>query len=230
MAISETFYASRELASQAAAQHISSAIGVSLVDAAETAIIVTGGSSPVNCYELLADTALPWHKVHVLISDDRCVPLDHEASNEGMVRRLLATHCARDVRIVSIYNPKVPPEETCAVLGAQMESLPMPFSISLLGMGVDGHFASLFPDFAELESGLDEDGEERCLPVQTSASEYPRITLTMATLIKSKEILLLFFGGDKREVYERAKLPDSEYPISRLLRQEQAPVHIIWAP
>ena len=230
MAISEVFYASRSLASAAAAQHVSENIRAGLGNAKELAIVLTGGSTPKECYETLAKIDLPWNNVHILLSDDRCVPIDHEASNEGMVRRLFATDCARDVRIVSIYDPEVPPEDTCIALSAQMESLPMPFSISLLGMGADGHFASLFPDVSGLEDGLDEDGEERCLPVHTAFSRYPRITLTMATLIKSKEMLLFFFGEDKRDVYESAKLPESAYPISRLLQQEQTPVRVIWAP
>ena len=228
--IEEHFFASRELASEAAAQHISSAIGASLVDTAETAIIVTGGSSPVNCYELLADKALPWHNVHVLISDDRCVPVDHEASNEGMIRRSLLTKHAANANLIPIYKQDLLPEDQCRVLSEQMDSLPLPFSISLLGMGVDGHFASLFPDFSQLENGLDEGGEDRCLPVQTAASSYQRISLTMATMIQSREILLLFFGDEKREIYERAKRPDSNFPVSRLLQQEQTPVRAFWAP
>jgi len=230
MAIREAFYASRSLASAAAAQHVAENIGAGLGNTVELAVVFSGGSTPKDCYEILAKTDLPWDKVHILLSDDRCVPIDHEASNEGMVRRLFATDCARDVRIVSIYDPEVPPEDTCIVLSAQMESLPMPFSISLLGMGADGHFASLFPDFSELEDGLNEDGEQRCLPVHTASSPFPRVTLTMATLIKSREILLFFFGEDKRDVYESAKLPESAYPISKLLHQKQTPVRVIWAP
>ena len=228
--ITEEFFVSRSSASQAAAQRIASAIGDSLVDAPETAIIVSGGSSPKECYELLADTDLPWARVHVLLSDDRCVPVNHEASNEGMIRRLLLTGHAANARLLPIYDAELPIADQCTALVDHLDSLPMPFSISLLGMGVDGHFASLFPDFAGLESGLNERGADRCLIVETAASSIPRISLTMATMIQSKEILLLFFGDDKRDIYERAKLPNSVYPVSRLLQQERIPVRTIWAP
>lgn len=227
--INEHFFASREMASEAAAEHVSSAISAGLVDTPETAIIVTGGSTPVTCYELLSDTALPWHKVHVLISDDRCVPADHEASNEGMIRRSLLTKRAAKAKLVPVYNDELSPEDQCRVLSERMDSLPLPFSISLLGMGTDGHFASLFPDSAGLENGLDEHGADRCLMVETAASSYPRITLTMATLVESKEILLLFFGDDKRDIYEHAKRSNSNYPIGHLL-QQQIPVCTFWAP
>ena len=228
--ITEDFFANRSLASQAAARRIASAIGDSLVDAPEIAIIVTGGSSPINCYELLAETDLPWARVHVILSDDRCVPIEHEASNEGMIMRLLLTGHAANANLVPIYKRGLTPNEQCRFLGEELDSLPLPFSISLLGMGVDGHVASLFPDFAELESGLELCGEDRCVAVETKASRYPRISLTMATLVQSRETLLLFFGDDKREVYERAKLVSGDYPVSRLLQQEQTPVRVFWAP
>jgi len=228
--ITEEFFGSRSLASQAAAQGIATAIGQSLAGAPETAIVVTGGSSPEECYELLAETDLPWARVYVLLSDDRCVPVDHEASNEGMTRRLLLTKHAAAANLVPLYRRDLAPNDQCRILGKQIEFLPMPFSISLLGMGVDGHFASLFPDFAGLENGLDLDGKDRCVVVETAASAYQRISVTMATLIQSREILLLFFGDDKREVYERAKLENGAYPVSRLLQQRETPVRVIWAP
>ena len=228
--VTEEFFDDRKLASQAAAERISSAIATSLDDAPETSIIVTGGSSPEHCYELLANTALPWGRVNILLSDDRCVPVDHEASNEGLIRRLLLTRHATNAKLLQIYNEELPPDEQCSTLSEQLDSLPLPFSISLLGMGADGHIASLFPDFAELEKGLDLCGEDRCLAVKTTASPFPRISLTMATLVQSRETLLLFFGDDKREVYERAKLVGGDYPVGRLLHQEQTPVHVFWAP
>jgi 6-phosphogluconolactonase len=97
-------------------------------------------------------------------------------------------------------------------------------------MGEDGHFASLFPDAENLEQGLDTDGIQLCLPVNTAASPHPRISLTLAALSRSDAIVLLFFGAAKREVYEQAKADSNGYPVSRLLLQKRAPVHVYWAP
>jgi 6-phosphogluconolactonase len=229
MMLTEEFFPSRLLASRAAARQITAAIERSLVNASETAVIVSGGSTPEHCYEILANTALPWDKVNILPSDERCVPVDHEASNEGMLRRSLMTNRATHATLVSIYDQGLPPEDQCGALCEKLNSLPLPFSTSLLGMGADGHFASLFADWEGLNEGLDPDTERRCMLVSTAASPQSRITLTMSTLLQSREILLLFFGDTKREVYEQAKLPESDYPLSGLLQQQRTPVRVIWA-
>ncbi len=97
-------------------------------------------------------------------------------------------------------------------------------------MGEDGHFASLFPDAANLEEGLDVDSSELCIPVHTAASPHPRVSLTLSALSRSDEILLLLFGDRKREVYEAAKQTANGYPVFHLLRQKRAPVYVYWAP
>ena len=230
MTLSEEFFTSRSLASQAAAEYIVAAIQRSLTDAPEATIIVSGGSTPGNSYEILANTALPWHRVHVLLSDERCVPVDHEASNEGMIRRLLMINRAADANLVSVCDKDLSLQDQCDALSQKLTLLPTPFSIALLGMGEDGHFASLFPDCDRPDDGFNPDSEHRCMLVRTAASAQSRITLTMSTLLRSREILLLFFGDAKRAVYEQAKLPDRDFPLSRLLQQQRTPVRAMWAP
>jgi 6-phosphogluconolactonase len=230
MSLTEEFFSSRSLASVAAAQRVAGAIRRSLAVQPQAALVVSGGSTPEDTFQLLADTDLRWDKVHIMLSDERCVPVDHEASNEGMIRRLLVTHRAASAKLVSIYESELSPEDQCGAVTEKLKSVPSPFSISLLGMGEDGHFASLFPDFDRLKEGADPDSDLRCMLVRTAASPHPRITLTMSTLLQCNEILLLFFGDTKRETYERAKLPDGDYPVSRLLQQQRTPVHTIWAP
>jgi len=100
----------------------------------------------------------------------------------------------------------------------------------LIGIGTDGHFASLFPDAEQLELGLNVDSGRLYLPVTTAASPHPRISMTLAGISRSDEIALLFFGEEKLEVYEQAKASADAYPLSRLLRQKRAPVRLFWAP
>jgi 6-phosphogluconolactonase len=97
-------------------------------------------------------------------------------------------------------------------------------------MGEDGHFASLFADASGLEDGLDADQPSLCMPVSTVASPHPRITLTLAALSRSDEVVLLIFGESKLEVYEQALAPGSSLPVAKLLKQKRAPVHVFWAP
>ena len=97
-------------------------------------------------------------------------------------------------------------------------------------MGTDGHFASLFPDAENLAEGLDLESRTLCLPVKTAASPHARISLTLAALSRSDEIVLLFFGDEKRVIYDKAKAGNARYPVTRLLRQKRAPVYVYWAP
>jgi 6-phosphogluconolactonase len=115
------------------------------------------------------------------------------------------------------------------VLQDLLPALPMPFACALLGMGADGHFASLFPDATNLAAGLDVDGAAWCIPVVTAASEYARISLTLAAILRSKLIVLLFFGDEKREVYARARAKSPGFPVTSLLAQDRTPVRVFWA-
>ena len=127
-------------------------------------------------------------------------------------------------------RPEQPLEEQCVLLAETVRGLDRPIAAALLGMGEDGHFASLFPDSENLGDGLSITGADVCLPVRTGASEHPRITLTLAFLTLSVEIVLLFFGDSKRTVYEQSKQATSHYPLRNLLNQHLTPVHAIWAP
>ena len=97
-------------------------------------------------------------------------------------------------------------------------------------MGADGHFASLFPDAGNLEFGLSVESGRLYIPVSTDASPHPRVSMTLAGISRSDEIVLLFFGEEKLAVYERAVATANTYPVAQLLRQKRAPVRVFWAP
>ena len=106
----------------------------------------------------------------------------------------------------------------------------LPFACSLIGIGTDGHFASLFPDASNLEFAMDVECGRLYVPVDTAASPHRRISMTLAGISRSDEVALLFFGDEKLAVYETAKADSNGYPLSRLLRQKRAPVRLFWAP
>jgi 6-phosphogluconolactonase len=228
MSVTEHYFETRELASHYAAMQLAEALSEDLLVRDEATIIVSGGSTPRDCYKELSGVDLPWSRVHILMSDERYVDTDHPASNEGMVRRELLSGPAAAANMASIFQPGIPVAERCHLLEKDIGNLPQPASAGLLGMGEDGHFASLFPGFDQLDEGLDLNSRFACLPVHTAASQYSRITLTLRCLLGCKELLLLFFGETKRAIYEQS-LTGSSYPLARLLQQEQTPVQIIWA-
>lgn len=226
----EHFFETREEASVAAAGRIVAALIIRLRNQREAALVVTGGTSPTACYKELAESDVDWQRVHVLLSDERWVPTDDENSNEKLVRENLLQNRASRARLQPFYSADVDVADRCLEFEETIRTLPFPFACSLLGMGADGHFASLFPDAENLKEGLEVDNLKLCIPVSTSASPHSRISLSLAAFSRSDEVVLLFFGDEKREVYEQAKQAVNGYPVSHLLLQKRAPVHVYWAP
>jgi len=226
----EHFFKTREEASLAAAKCIATALTRRLDCLANTSLVVTGGSSPLACYKALAGTELTWDRVNVLLSDERWIPPTHDDSNERMVRSSLLTQYASAAIFHPLYVDGANVAERCESFTDELRRLPIPFACSILGMGEDGHIASLFPDADNFEEGIDADGKSLCVPIKTAASPHRRISLTLAVLLQSDEIVLLFFGDTKHTVYEQAKLAATANPVSKLLHQDRAPVHAFWAP
>jgi 6-phosphogluconolactonase len=116
------------------------------------------------------------------------------------------------------------------VIGEDLALLKPVFSAVLLGMGEDGHFASLFPDFEGLQQALDPRSNTVCTLVETAGSPYRRISLTLAALLSSVHIVLLIFGDAKRGVFETAMRGGSALPVEALLRETRVPLTVVWAP
>lgn len=220
----------REAASIAAADRAVAALERRLDGQGEASIVVSGGTTPVDFLQDLSTRSLDWANVHVLPSDERWVSTDHEDSNENMIRRTLLDGKAAGATLHGLYQAGVSVDERCEDVGKSFKTVPFPFAFALLGMGADGHFASLFPDADNLAAGLDPENTSLCMPVRTAASPHERISLTMSALARSDEIVLLIFGDDKWRTLEAAKRDGDALPVSRLLRQKRAPVSVFWAP
>lgn len=223
-------FGDRMTASEAVAGWIALALEHALQGQESASLVVSGGSTPLHCFAALAQTPLAWPQVSVFMSDERCVPAEHEDSNEAMVRRTLVTGQAADAELVPMFREGLDVTGMCDALDRRLTAEPGPFAAVLLGMGADGHFASLFPDADRLEEGLELDSGQRCLPVQTAASPHPRISLTLPVLVNTRELILLAFGNAKRDVLEDAAAGRGNYPVQALLAQDRTPVKIAWAP
>ncbi len=205
-----------EALAEAAALHLVQCTG----NTGERHICLTGGSTPQRLYKLLATepwrSKVPWDRVHWFIGDDRFVPESDPLSNMGTARRLFLDACSNPDRIHPIPMAADPHEAARlyaeqlakAYGGDTLESHRPLFDLVLMGMGSDGHTASLFPNAPALEEtqkwvvGVDEAGLEPFVP---------RVTLTLPALASSNEMLFLVSGHDKKPVLERL-LADEELP------------------
>ena len=206
-------FSDRTEASDAAAQFIAANVRSILTNASEVLVAVPGGSTPRACLTLLGQQDLPWPHIAVTLTDERDVPWDHPDSNFGLLRDTLFAGQALMERFVPLNED--------AVFSTQ--HLPL---VTLLGMGEDGHFASIFPDVAEREPLLDAGSERLLVPVTTGSSPHPRFTLTMARLARAEAAGLLIFGDMKRSVLEA---PES-LPVSHLIRAMDDRLTVFWAP
>ena len=223
-------YETRSDAAIAAGKRIINALHRRLETGEEAALVVSGGTTPAPVFSYMAHKELDWHRVHVLLSDERWVAADHADSNEKMMTDALARSRASYAQLLSYYDSTKSLDDRCGELDKELQSLPLPFTSVLLGMGDDGHFASLFPNAANLQSAVDLEASRSFIPVDTDSSPHRRLSMTLAALLRGDEILLLIFGADKRAVLEKAAESDSELPIAHLLRQTRVPVDVFWAP
>jgi 6-phosphogluconolactonase len=213
-------FADRSAASAAAANLLAGALRRALEKSGEASLVVSGGITPQECFLNLSRQVLDWSSVTIVPSDERWVEAHNLSSNEHLIHTRLMLGPASAARLLSFYLEELEAEEAPEV----------PFACALLGMGEDGHFASLFPDFEGLEEALDPDNGDQCVVVKTAGSPYLRISLTLPALLDSHAIVLLFFGEAKRRVFEAAAAGDSTYPVAALLSQDKVPVTVIWAP
>ena len=162
-------------------------------------LLLPGGSSPVKLMEALAKADLPWDKIAVTLTDERCVPLDSEYCNAAHVKTLLG------VEPVYLWRD--------GLCEAAVRALPWPASVVVLGMGPDGHFASLFP-YQKCES------DDGAMLIKTEAPSEPkrRISFTLPQLMQTKTVFLLVNGAEKQAIYRRAESGDESLPIYDLIK------------
>jgi 6-phosphogluconolactonase len=193
-------------------------------------LIVAGGSTPAPTYERLSRRRLPWAKITVTLTDERFVELASDDSNEGMVRARLLTGEAVKASFLSLNRGGESPDADARAVEALLAPR-LPAAAVLLGMGADGHVASLFPETPELAAGLDLDGERAALGVARPGLTpfVPRVTLTARALTQTSLMVLLITGDEKRALVERIER-DGAYgpPAATFLRQDRCPVRVLW--
>lgn len=211
-------------------QRIAGALKEELVRQAAATLVVSGGRSPVPLFQALSTQELPWNRVTVTLADERWVPPTHPDSNEALVRAHLLQGPAAAARFIPFWNGSAEPDGAIPAVTGNLASLPRPFSLVLLGMGEDGHIASLFPGASALAEGLSTRAE--VLAVLPTEAAHPRLSLTLHTLLQARAVVVLITGETKRRVLERALAdgPVEELPIRAILRQTAVPVSVCWAP
>jgi len=215
-------FRSQDALAEAAAFAIARQLAEGLKSRGRAGLVATGGRSPGPIYDRLVEArGIDWARVVVTLSDERCVAQDDPAANARLVRERLLTGEAAKAHLLPLW-PEPPPAALAALL---------PFDAVMLGMGEDGHIASLIPGDPELARGMDVATEQLTVSVPEGLGRPPvaRISLTAHALLASKAIFLLIAGDAKRDVLARAAA-GADLPVRALIAQTRVPVRVLWSP
>lgn len=223
-------HATPQAAAEALAREVCRFSAESIAERGRFTVALAGGSTPALLYGLLASPPLSaeidWSRWHVLWGDERCVPPDHPDSNYGMARRTLLDHVPIPPAHVHRMHGEDEPERAAANYERTLHDALAPddrLDLALLGIGDDGHTASLFPGTAAVD--------ERNRSVVANWVPHlgvHRITLTLPALNSARHVAVLATGADKADAVRRALAPrtDDATPPIALVAPEDAPV--VW--
>src|SRR6478735_1761717 len=205
----------------------------SAIEARNAALLaLPGGNTPRPIYAELAQASLPWKRVTIIPGDERLVPMDNELSN---VRLLAKTFLPTGARVVPITGDIADYKLAGNSADARLQDLPWPPDLVWLGMGEDGHTASIFSG-PDLDDALNAPKARRAVGVMPDPlpAEAPvaRATLTRAAILSARTLLITITGQAKRELLERAieEGHSSKLPIGRVLAEAEQPIDIHWCP
>jgi 6-phosphogluconolactonase len=193
------------------ATSIASTLEESVLKKGYATLVVSGGNSPLEIFSHLNQMPISWPKVTIILGDDRILDPGNTDSNDKLIRENLIINKAGSAKYLSLIDPLVTPSK-----------LNFPFDISLLGMGLDGHFASLFPELLENTSLFEIDAPYEIYLSEDSLGDpsHKRITMNLSMLLNSVRCILLVSSESKRGVLDQA-IGDSSLPVHHLINQNK---------
>jgi 6-phosphogluconolactonase len=235
--LTERFFENRQEMVAALEAECVAALSQAIEERGEATFMVSGGSTPEPLYKSLSNKDLDWESVYIALVDERWVDFDHDKSNEAFTVKHLIQNKAAVANLIGMKNTADSAQEGLADCEAAYQQLAQPFDITILGMGNDGHTASLFPHANGLDAALNPESTELCAAIIAHQSEVTgaiteRMTLSLAGLLRSKTLVLLITGQEKLDILRKAQAGADvkEMPIRAVLQQDRVPVVVYWAP
>lgn len=210
------------------AKKVAEQLSAAIVRQGVATLVVSGGRSPVAFFEHLRLQAIEWSKVVVSLADERWVPVEHADSNAGLLKKHLLQGPAAKARFVGLYNVAANLDAAAEQADRLLAELP-PIDVLVLGMGDDGHTASLFPNSPNLLQALALDNPRRCWPMLAPTVPHQRLSMSLSLLANAKNTVLSIQGQAKLNTLSEALAgPDvAALPIRAFL---QPTLEIYWCP
>ncbi|MEP6547388.1 MAG: 6-phosphogluconolactonase [Gammaproteobacteria bacterium] len=225
-------YADTDSLARALAAQIAGNLVAGISARGTSSLVVSGGRSPIKLFEILRKEPLDWSRVCIALADERWVAPEDAASNERLVREYLLKDGASAARFLGLKNAAPTPDLGAVSAWETFARVPRPFDSVVLGMGDDGHTASLFPRSPNLPSALNRGAAAGCVAMWSPEPPQPRLSLNLTALLDARRIVLTISGKSKWRTYAAACAPgpETEMPVRAVLRQSRTPLQVMWAP
>ena len=219
----------------ASAQVLADAVAQNLRDVLaqqdRATLAVSGGKSPIAFFQALSQQDLDWARVNITLVDERIVPTAHADSNTGLVRQHLLQHRAAAATWLPVVDDDADEgslKNSAAAVEFALQHYTQP-DVLVLGMGGDGHTASIFPQAPQFADAVRPDYPQPLLHTTPITAPYERISMTLAAIEATPHVYLAIAGADKRRVYEAAAQAQSaQYPISYVLHSQKVNAHVFY--
>lgn len=212
---------------KALSHHISTSLQAHVDEQGTANLAVSGGRSPIALFEQLSRADIDWGNVHIALVDERVVAPGSADSNECLVRTHLLSNRAACARFSGLVSNADDLAGDLQRANGQTQHI----DLAILGMGGDGHTASLFPGASQLAQALDPGQKKRYIHISPPDASYERISMTLAALLAAGELILAISGLHKRQVFDQAaQQANPALPISYLITQAEVPFHAYWHP
>ncbi|MGV6806733.1 MAG: 6-phosphogluconolactonase [bacterium] len=212
------------------ADDVATALTSAIADRGKAVLVVSGGSTPLNFFQVLSQKTLPWEKVIVTLADERWVDPAHPDSNERLVRERLLINAAGAATFLPLKTSHDDGVGAEAELDSRLSELGT-FDIVILGMGGDGHTASLFPEAPQLSQAMDMTSSRQCIAVDPVTAPHQRMSLTLPRLLNSRKVIVHVVGVEKKSVLETAiaETGSIKLPIASITGQNRVPTTVYWS-
>ena len=227
-----TKFESSDALARALAAQIAASLAAAVAARGLASLVVSGGKSPIRLFELLREEKLDWSRVCIALADERWVDSNDPDSNEKLVRDHLLRGPAAAAKFHGLKNGAPTPDMGAVSAWETFARVPRPFDAVVLGMGDDGHTASLFPGSPNLPRALNPAAVAGCVGMWAPVAPQPRLSLNLSALLDSRRVVLLIGGAGKWRTFLAAAAPGpvEDMPVRAVLRQTRTPLQVMWAP
>lgn len=211
------------------ADHTAKKLAAAVAAEGKASLAVSGGSTPISFFRALSTRDIAWENVTILLVDERWVPPASKRSNQRLVTLELLQDKAAAAHLLPLYSTEIELED---IATRDRELVPhLPVDVMVLGMGADGHTASLFPGGSNLGSATSEECDVLLISMEAEDAGEPRVTITLPVIASATDLILHIEGEEKRSVLEEADKggDPARLPI-RFVLAKRPDLRVVWAP